>query len=66
MGSSKGKLEIDESIENCVTREVIEECGIDGLQIQNKISVTYHTYIQNNEKILKENSLVFDDITIKK
>ena len=50
----KGKLEIDESIEYCAIREVMEECGIDGLQIQNKISVTYHTYIQNNEKILKK------------
>ena len=50
----KGKLEIDESIEYCAIREVMEECGIDGLQIQNKISVTYHTYVQNNEKILKK------------
>tara|TARA_B100001287_G_scaffold274270_1_gene279251 strand:- start:1684 stop:2169 length:486 start_codon:yes stop_codon:yes gene_type:complete len=50
----KGKLEIDESIEHCATREVTEECGITGLQIQNKISVTYHTYIHNKEKILKK------------
>ena len=50
----KGKLEIDESIEHCATREVTEECGINGLQIQNKISVTYHTYIHNKEKILKK------------
>ena len=50
----KGKLETGESIEECAIREVEEECGISGLIIENKIKDTYHTYILEEENILKK------------
>ena len=49
----KGKVEVDESIEQCATREVEEECGISGLIIVQKLKETYHTYEINGQKILK-------------
>jgi 8-oxo-(d)GTP phosphatase len=51
----KGKLESEELIDIAAIREVEEETGIDVTRIVNKIIVTYHTYVQNKEKILKEN-----------
>ena len=49
----KGKLEKGESIENCALREVEEECGINKLQILNKIETTYHIYEYKNKNVLK-------------
>ena len=50
----KGKLEDDESLENCAIREVSEECGVKFLNIQEKITVTYHTYIIDKINYLKK------------
>ena len=50
----KGKVEQEESINNCALREVKEESGIIKLEIQNKLIVTYHTYFEKNRHILKK------------
>ena len=50
----KGKIELGESIEDAVIREVEEECGIDNLKIDNKLINTYHTYNLNGFNILKK------------
>ncbi len=50
----KGKLEGYESLENCAIREVSEECGIKFLNIQERITVTYHTYIIDKINYLKK------------
>ena len=50
----KGKLEIGESLEECVMREVEEECGIIGLDIIEKLLETYHTYNMDGEEVLKK------------
>lgn len=47
----KGKVEIGESLEIAAIREVEEECGIDNLQLKQKITVTYHTYNWNGLKL---------------
>jgi len=49
----KGKLEKDESIEECAVREVAEECGIDEPTIIKPLSTTYHTYTLKGKRILK-------------
>ncbi len=50
----KGKMEKDETPEESALREVEEECGISGLQLQSKITDTFHTYILDNIRILKK------------
>jgi 8-oxo-dGTP pyrophosphatase MutT (NUDIX family) len=50
----KGKLELNEDIEECAVREVEEECGIDGVSIHSKLLQTYHTYNIEDKMILKE------------
>lgn len=50
----KGKIEKNESIEQAALREVHEECGINDLTIIKKLPLTFHTYLQNNERILKK------------
>jgi len=50
----KGKLEQNEDIKECATREVQEECGISGLSIINALQDTYHTYEMNGKSILKQ------------
>ena len=49
----KGKLEKDESIEDCAIREVEEECGITNLIIENKLETTYHIFERKDKLILK-------------
>ncbi len=49
----KGKLERDETIEQCALREVEEECGIHDLTLGEKIKNTYHIYQHKDEKVLK-------------
>ncbi len=50
----KGKIEHDEKPKIAALREIHEECGLVGHQLQHKICNTYHTYTQNNEPILKK------------
>lgn len=49
----KGKLEKNESIEECAIREVEEECGINQLQIIRQLPTTYHIFEFKSAKILK-------------
>jgi 8-oxo-dGTP pyrophosphatase MutT (NUDIX family) len=50
----KGKIEKGESKKNAALREVREECGIDNLEIVSKMGKTYHTYMIENQQILKQ------------
>lgn len=50
----KGKLELDEKIEDAAVREVSEETGISNLILKEHITNTYHTYKQGGSIILKE------------
>ena len=49
----KGKLEVGENIQECATREVEEECGVNNLKIVSELQSTYHTYKMNGISILK-------------
>jgi 8-oxo-dGTP pyrophosphatase MutT (NUDIX family) len=50
----KGKLDPGETIEQCAVREVGEETGLRGVQLEGPLLVTYHTYDENGKHILKE------------
>lgn len=50
----KGKLESNESIEDCALREVQEECGVKNLYIDCELDCSYHVYEINSNKILKQ------------
>lgn len=50
----KGKLDAGETLEQCAVREVQEETGLSVSQLQDLLLVTYHTYRQDGEDILKE------------
>ena len=52
----KGKMELHETELECALREVEEECGIDNLRVIKFLKYTYHTYIENNQAILKKTS----------
>ena len=49
----KGKLEKNESIEQCAIREVEEECGVSDLKILKELETTYHIFERNQKTILK-------------
>jgi ADP-ribose pyrophosphatase YjhB (NUDIX family) len=49
----KGKVEKGEFYKQTALREVQEECGLKKLETGNHLFDTYHTYIQDNVKILK-------------
>jgi ADP-ribose pyrophosphatase YjhB (NUDIX family) len=49
----KGKMEINETAEECAKREIEEETGVTGLMLKNKIGETYHTYNEFGKHILK-------------
>jgi ADP-ribose pyrophosphatase YjhB (NUDIX family) len=49
----KGKVEDDESVQDGALREVEEECGIGGLQLEQHLCTTWHTYLQNGQPMLK-------------
>ena len=52
----KGKIESNESESESAVREVKEECGVDSLKVIKFLKYTYHTYIENNQPILKKTS----------
>lgn len=50
----KGKLDDNETIEECAIREVQEETGLTQIEADGEIGITYHTYIEFGKHILKE------------
>ncbi len=50
----KGKVDLNESIENAAIREVEEECNIQKPQIIEKLATTYHMYIMDGKPVIKE------------
>ena len=50
----KGKLEKGEWIDECAIREVEEECAIDELKIEERLTSTFHCYEMKGEWHLKE------------
>ncbi|TAJ10145.1 NUDIX domain-containing protein [Marinilabiliaceae bacterium JC017] len=49
----KGKAEPGETIEETAIREVMEECGLDKVNLKDKLLCTYHTYWLKEELVLK-------------
>jgi 8-oxo-dGTP pyrophosphatase MutT (NUDIX family) len=49
----KGKLESNESVEDCAAREVGEETGITRPSVISHLCDTYHGYIENGKQIGK-------------
>ena len=49
----KGKVEKGEFYKQTALREVKEECGLNDLEIGNKLMDTYHVYAENDKLILK-------------
>lgn len=50
----KGKLDPDETLEQCAVREVQEETGLTKVQLTSFLLTTYHTYEDFGKHILKE------------
>ena len=50
----KGKLDEGEALEDCALREVEEETGVDHLELDKALLVTYHTYMEKGQLVLKE------------
>jgi 8-oxo-dGTP pyrophosphatase MutT (NUDIX family) len=50
----KGKLDDGEDLETCAVREVNEETGLENVNIEKSLCITYHTYHQDGKHILKE------------
>lgn len=55
----KGHLETDESMEQCALREVSEECGISGMNVEKFITQTYHIYEIHGLPVQKRTSWFF-------
>ncbi|WP_321517083.1 NUDIX domain-containing protein [Marinifilum fragile] len=49
----KGKVEEGEEIPEAAIREVEEECGISGVEIEKELNSTYHTYWMKDKFVLK-------------
>lgn len=49
----KGKVEKGETLDSAAVREIEEETGLQNIFLKGKITDTYHTYILNDERILK-------------
>lgn len=50
----KGKVEKDEKTKQAAIREVMEECGIKNLELNDHLLDAYHTYTLNGRRILKK------------
>jgi 8-oxo-dGTP pyrophosphatase MutT (NUDIX family) len=50
----KGKLEPGESVEQAALRETEEECGIKDLKLGRRMLSTYHTYLIDENPVLKK------------
>ena len=50
----KGKLDEGEELVACALREVEEETGLSDLNYEQTLCITYHTYYENEQHILKE------------
>jgi 8-oxo-dGTP pyrophosphatase MutT (NUDIX family) len=50
----KGKLDEGEDLETCAVREIQEETGLKNVKIIKPLTVTYHTYHEGDQFILKE------------
>ncbi len=51
----KGKVEEYENLQDAALREVAEECGLSqNLTVDGAPTISYHTYIIDNQRILKE------------
>jgi 8-oxo-dGTP pyrophosphatase MutT (NUDIX family) len=49
----KGKIDAGENSDEAAIREVTEECSITGLQIEQRLTDTFHTYKMHNHRFLK-------------
>lgn len=49
----KGKVDKGETLDQCAVREVMEETGLQNIQLDEFLTTTYHTYQQNGDTILK-------------
>lgn len=50
----KGKLDKNETIEQCAIREVMEETGLTNVDLKQALTITYHTYDEFGKHILKD------------
>ena len=50
----KGKLDPGETLEHCAVREVGEETGLQQVQLEGPLLITWHTYDESGKHMLKE------------